>query len=694
MIRRASFKRASATSTPRGAEAKKQKQTIRLQLQGRGDATGSPGKYEILFIKAGEANGWTFSRQVLEESANLWEEISVFVDHSIFGRSVRDLAAVLTDVQWSDEHKGLTGQLSAAGPSKEILTEAAETMLSDGAHPDLGFSADLIFTADAQNNVQKIMQPLSVDLVIDPAFATKFIRQLNSKGIQSVGAGLVPTHERSTMKKRFVGATPPARPPEDGDENENDDRQFDERSIATALLQADANAARETRVAMSNQLLEVTLSNSELGEAAQKSLRAQFENKPFKPADLTAAVKGYQDAIAEATAGKEIVGPHRVSAMFDSGDQLQAAIDDLIGAPREKAAENLKVAKFNGVKEAYIHLTGDRDFVGGYFRDRVQFQHTTANFPGLVANALNKALVREWAQLGRAGYDWWNKIATVEHFSTLNDIAWLIFGTAGSLPTVAEGAEYPEIKIGDGKETSSFVKKGGYVGITLEALDRDDTRKLRAIPRELANAGLREISALVAAIFTDNSAVGPTLADTGALFNNTAVTTKGGHANLLTTAIGADFVAWEAVAAAMYNQPMLVANETGYYGTGKKMAIEPKYCLVPRALKAQAEALFIPRWASTVEAAIAVKGGPTYGGYVEPITVPEWTDATDWAAVADPAVMPGIMIGERFGLVPQIFVAGSETDPAMFSNDESRIKVRHFVAVGVADFRPLHKENV
>src|SRR5512141_884136 len=297
-------------------------------------------------------------------------------------------------------------------------------------------------------------------------------------------------------------------------------------------------------------------------------------------------------------------------------------------------------------------------------------------------------------QLGAAGYDWWKKIVTVEHFNSLQDITWMIFGTIASLPTVAEGGEYTELVVGDGSETSSFLKKGGYIGLTLEALDKDDTRKLRQIPRELANAGLREISSLVAAIFTQASGAGPTMADTGALFNAVAVTTKGGHANLLTTAIGTDFTAWDAVSAAMYNQPMLVQNAAGVYGTGKKMAIEPKYCLVPRALKAAAEALFKPRWASTIDAAIAAKGGPTYGGYVEPITVPEWTDATDWAACADPAVMPGIMLGERFGLVPQIFVAGSETDPAMFSNDESRIKVRHFVTVGVADFRPLHKENV
>ena len=46
------------------------------------------------------------------------------------------------------------------------------------------------------------------------------------------------------------------------------------------------------------------------------------------------------------------------------------------------------------------------------------------------------------------------------------------------------------------------------------------------------------------------------MADTGALFNATAVTTKGGHANLLTTALAA--AQWEVVQAAVYNQPMLI----------------------------------------------------------------------------------------------------------------------------------------
>ncbi len=143
-----------------------------------------------------------------------------------------------------------------------------------------------------------------------------------------------------------------------------------------------------------------------------------------------------------------------------------------------------------------------------------------------------------------------------------------------------------------------FTKYGGYVPLTLELLDKDDTRKLRAYGIELGKAGIRNISEQIAAIFTSNSGAGPTMADTGALFNATAVTTAGGHANLLTTALGTDFTAWDAVAAAVYNQPLLRKNATGYYGTGKKMAIEPRFCLVPRALKAAAEALFIPRWAA------------------------------------------------------------------------------------------------
>ena len=142
----------------------------------------------------------------------------------------------------------------------------------------------------------------------------------------------------------------------------------------------------------------------------------------------------------------------------------------------------------------------------------------------------------------------------------------------------------------------------------------------------------------------------------------------------------------------MYNQPMLIKQATGYYGTGDKLAVWPKYCLVLGALRGAAEALFVPRWSSQlVSPAIHAA---TWGGQVEVITVPDWTDATDYAAAIDPNIVPAIIIGERFGLKPEIYTAGKETDPAVFMNDETRIKVRMFNAILVQDFRPLHKENV
>jgi len=333
-------------------------------------------------------------------------------------------------------------------------------------------------------------------------------------------------------------------------------------------------------------------------------------------------------------------------------------------------------------------LTGDIDLHGGYYASRVGLA-TTSDFTGLIKNALNKIVINQWGELGRAGYDWWSKISVVQHFNSLQSITGTLVGTVGALPEVAEGAAYTELAIGDSPETATWKKYGGYIPLTLELIDRDETNKLKAYPRELAAAGLRKISSLVSAIFTDASGTGPTLADGGVLFNNTAATTLGGHANLLTTALAA--AQWEVVAKAIYDQPMLIKQAAGMYGTGPKMAISPRFCLVPRALQLTAMKILYP---SLENYANIYSENLQRGQPGDVVTVPEWTDATDWAAVCDPRIAPAIYVGERFGLVPQIFIQGDETQGAVFTNDEHRMKVRHFLAVWVNDFRPLHKSNV
>ncbi len=87
-------------------------------------------------------------------------------------------------------------------------------------------------------------------------------------------------------------------------------------------------------------------------------------------------------------------------------------------------------------------------------------------------------------------------------------------------PTVSEGAAYTELTWDDQTETATFVKKGGYLGLTIEAIDKDDTNRLRAAPRALAQAAWMTLGKAISAIFTDNSGTGPTMAsDSTVLFH-------------------------------------------------------------------------------------------------------------------------------------------------------------------------------
>lgn len=533
---------------------------------------------------------------------------------------------------------------------------------------------------------------------------TEIISRLEEHKLEVIGEVTAVTHARRASNPKLVKGVmhmkkkvtqDPALALEDGDElSENERAAFELQGVneTIAELQEKQKQANDLHIAQCQSLLDTSLSASKLPAAAQKAVRKPFEKmladgRPFLATELQTAITEKREELAEIGAGSVVQGPGRASGFFNGADQFRLAVEDLFGVERDPSEKNIKAAKLRGIQEAYLMATGDQSFVGGYFPE---FSLVTANFPGIIANVQNKMLIKAWADLEDV-YGWWKDIVTVEHFTNFNQVTWVRTGTIASLPTVAERGEYQELPIGDAKETSDWTKYGGYVPLTIEAVWRDDLQAFKRMPREVAFGGIRNISEQVAYIFTQNSGAGPTMSDGGALFNATAQTTAGGHLNLLTTALGTDYTAWNAVATAMFKKKMLVKNATGYYGTGKPFGMKPNICLVPADLITQAEALFLPRWQSEVPS-IASSGGPSFGGKVKPIAVPEWTDATDWAAVNNR--VPGIMIGELFGLLPQIISAAKESDPAMFANDESRLKVRQILTVGVADDLPLAKNNV
>ena len=337
----------------------------------------------------------------------------------------------------------------------------------------------------------------------------------------------------------------------------------------------------------------------------------------------------------------------------------------------------------SGIREAYILLSGDYEMWGAFNPDNVGLANVTSStMAGVVANVMNKVVVNTFQQYPQ----WWLPIVFEEDFATLQTVKWITLGGVGELPTVNEGAAYTELTWDDQTESASWLKKGGYLGITLEAMDKDDTRRLQTAPRALAQAAYLTLSKAVSAIFTANSGVGPTMSDGKALFHTD-------HGNLGTTALS--YNAWNATRIAMRKQTEL--------NSGERLGglVVPRFALVPSDLEGTALTTLLsegqPGTANNDENPWAE--GPARDARLASaqrrvIPVDMWTDTNNWAAVADPTLFPSIGIGYRFGRTPEIQSVADRNSGLMFTNDVMPIKVRWFFATGPTDWRGLYKHNV
>jgi hypothetical protein len=621
----------------------------RFSAAGRSKEDGS---IEIIAISAGSGNGWDFNPEVLQASLSLWNGVESYIDHTWQARSVRDLAGICSNPRWEETQQGIRLTLAPLGPSADVLRQTAqETLRPDAPAPHIGFSADLIFSA-AGKSVTRIEKVLSVDLVVNPARGGSFIPEVMEPAQKTAD----PTHQSLQEEGTIMNQT----------------------SEKNAAAVEEKAAVSDKSVQLCASLLDASLAAAHLPAAAEKNLRERFTSKVFEPETLQQAIRETGDLVSDLSGGAAIQGAGRISEMAAPEDQVNAALHDLLGAGRPQGLAKLQTARLSGIRELYLMMTGDTGFSGGYHRERAQFA-ASSDLPGLLKNAMNKLIIDQWQELGRSGYRWWEPVVQVEHFNSLQEITGVLVGEVTVLPSVAEGQPYTELPVKDSAETGAWGKYGGYVGLTLEMFERDETHKLRQYPRKLASAALRRISALVGNIFTANSGIGPLMADTYNVFE------AAHHANLGTSALSSQ--SWEAAGKAIYGQPMAV----GSGGTAPKLALDARYLIVPRDLRLTAMNLLYPSFAH--ESSIFSENMQK-GQMGDVITCPEFSDAADWAAIADPRLAPGIILGERFGVLPEIIIADGETNGALFTNDEMRMKVRHWVSVFVADYRPLYKANV
>lgn len=447
------------------------------------------------------------------------------------------------------------------------------------------------------------------------------------------------------------------------------------------------------------------LDAAKLPAEARALVLEAYEGKVFEGPEVDRMVESVRKVAARADPSGRVRGVGRapLTAGLNQDDNARNEFLRIaMGNMAYRALESIDVDYVQErVPEAYTawvkggrprgDTRGLREWMYRFFPDvdigRQMEAVTTSSMSSIVKSALNVMLAADF----QARHQWWAPIVREEELDSID--APTLVRTYGltTLDVVEEGQAYTELPWEDAEETAAFVKRGNYVGVTLETMLLDKVNKIRAIPELLSDSYYNTLSARAAAVFTTNTAAGPVLGDTGALFNATAIASTGGHVNLLTTALS--YASYRAARLAMMKQTSMAL------GAGEKLLIRPKYILVPVDLEMTArEILESEQEPDTANN----RPNPVYQES-EVIVVPTWTDSNNWGLVADPAQFPCIWaLYYRGNRVPELFTADSETGGSMFTNDTFRYKVRMLTfrfsstydCLPVGDWRGVHKSNV
>ena len=481
-------------------------------------------------------------------------------------------------------------------------------------------------------------------------------------------------------------------------------------AVSPATVEGDSAMADRIAVLESTLLLNSKLDAAKLPPEFRAVVEASLAGRACTGEEMDMVIKRTKEAQASTDPSGRVAGAGGartpvLRAGFDGAEQAEIALMRLVAGTMDfRALEGIKTEYVQDrIPESYKAWIKDGrpntysrklstwlyDLLDGdpMSDPRAYEAVTSSSMSSMVKNTVNLLLAADYSKRT----EWWAPIVKTESVETIDTATLVRLYGLSTLDIVAEGGPYTELDWADEEETATFVKKGNYVGVTLETFLQDKLGKIKTLPNRLANSWFNTKSALAAAVFTTNTLTGPDLADTGALFNSTAIGSTGGHVNLLTVALS--FTSYAAARVAMMkqtDQPL---------GVGAKLLIQPRYLLVPVDLEATAIQIrnseMLPNSANN-------DVNPFFQKF-DVIVVPEWTDTADWALVADPAVYPAIFdINVRGRVTPELFTSDSETEGGMFTNDTLRYKVRmltfrfssSFECLPVADFRPLHKSNV
>lgn len=466
---------------------------------------------------------------------------------------------------------------------------------------------------------------------------------------------------------------------------------------AVALTEAQtilAEIKRQTRIgAVSARIDAAKLPPSHTARLKSRLLEAAAR-RDVDDAEIDQEIQFVRDTIAES-------GPARpawmatVTAGDSQHDQVKKA---LAGWFSGEAVDGVRPLR--DLREGYAAWTGQgyldvdpfqlfKAFTGGYDsgqdHKRITESLGTSDWSDVFADVFYLQMMKEYG--ASPDYDKWRMIVSdIESVPDFRTRHWSRIGGYGDFSTVAEKGTYPTLTSpGDEEIEFSVSKYGGIDDITLEMILGDRLQTVRRLPRLMAYAAARTLYKFVFNLATTTNPTMPY--DSVTLYDNA-------HGNTGTTALSVSGL--DAVRVAMRSQTAFGQSQEIL---GSRNA--PKILIVPNELESRAKRIIDPSdayaaaLASSIDSNTELDPHMFKGSGIQVHVYDQLTDATDWWVVADPRMVPTIVMGFLNGRTePELFTQDQPNVGSTFTSDKISYKIRHVFGGAVQEHRSFYRQAV
>lgn len=681
------------------------------------------GRYRMLVIESGLSGNRNYWRpEALRAAAPLLEGRPIYVNHQSKNTeaSFQDKVGWWSDAQYVENLQLPNDRLVSgivatanffANSAYPWLPKLINEALERGVPYMIGISIDafvrgrVVKGPDGQlfREVEEITRINSADLVAEPGAGGRPItavtegictdeelQMLENLTLEQLREARPDLYEALTAQKEehMSEETKNAAPPAEGDAiKEQAAPPAEDPRVVEALSAVDA-LKKELALKDQAAAVERRLAEARLPKAVGDLIRRETEGRVVEASELDEIFKRYIDAFNTASGSERPAFPlGPVAEQVSPLDQVIAALQDWFGAPDEDMKG--KYHPIESIRQFYVMLTGDRN-IDGYYNPResvigdylgMRLTEALPNQPNIIGgstvtlpNIFGLSMNRALTKMYRGQEKWWEPIVTKTRLTNFKEQQRIIMHQFGSLTQRPVGTEeYTELTYDETQEVFTPTGFGNVVSVGRRAIINDDLESIRRIPTLLAQSATYTINERVANLFLANSGAGVTLADGFTWFNaanhqnnaGTAALSKGSLASAIKTV------------AAMTNQ------------AGKRIGWQLRYLLIPVDLIDTAFEITasdrVPGSNNNEPNFIKSKWGiPTDNV----IVVPQFTDANNWYALADPREIQIIEVGFILGREePALFVQDSENVGTVFTHDTMMFKVRHEYGMGVLDYR-------